>query len=178
MRRSEIERLLPEVFQRTMRPGGPLFSIVEIMETQHRPSEEILEQLDAYFHPFRTPDEFVPYLAQWVDLGRLLAEAPEGATTTVPFPTGIFRLRALVSAAAYLSQWRGTATGLIRFLETATGVSGFEIDERVTRRDGRVRPYHILVRAPAETEQYRSLIQLIIDLEKPAHVTYSLEFVG
>ena len=48
-------------------------------------------------------------------------------------------LRELIAAAAQLSQWRGTAQGLQRFLETATGIEGFELDEEglvhLTRRN-------------------------------------------
>jgi hypothetical protein len=87
-------------------------------------------------------------------------------------------LRELVAAAAYLSKWRGTSKGLHHFLETATGASGFTIDEHVRDKDGRERPYHIKVLAPAETAPYESLLRRIIALEKPAYVTYELEFTA
>jgi hypothetical protein len=31
MKRSEIEKLLPEVFQRTVQPRTPIFAILEVM---------------------------------------------------------------------------------------------------------------------------------------------------
>jgi hypothetical protein len=57
------------------------------------------------------------------------------------------------------------------------GVSGFEIDEQVVDEStGQVRPYHILIRAASETKQFLPLLEKIIEMEKPAYVTYELEF--
>ncbi len=182
MRRNEIEGLLPEIFQRTIRPGNPLFALLDVMELLHAPSEQVLERLDAFFDPYRAPDRLVPYLARWVDLERFLADSSGGdgesapGQVSDPFPSGTGRLRELIADVAFLSKWRGTAKGLLRFLETATGVQGFEVHERVLGSDGRPRPFHIRVRAPSETEIYRGLIERIIENEKPAYVTYELAF--
>jgi hypothetical protein len=81
-----------------------------------------------------------------------------------------------VAAAAYLSQWRGTARGLLRFLETATGLQGFIIEEQVLDPNGRPRPFHIRVIAPAEAAPYQVLLERVIEFEKPAYVTYELVF--
>jgi phage tail-like protein len=177
MKRNEIESLLPEVFRRTIRPGDPLFALLEVMEVLHAPSEEVLTALDAYFDPYRTPDTFVPYLARWVDLERfLMGELEGGALPAVhSFPPGLGRLRELIAAAAFLSKWRGTARGLLRFLETATGVQGFEIDEQVPGPDGRPRPFHIRVKVPGAARRYRELIERIVEMEKPAYVTFELD---
>ena len=165
MKREEIELLLPEVIQRAIRPGGPAFALLEVMESLHQPAEDALERLDAIFDSRRTPPGFVPYMARWVDLSRIL-----------PVTTGVDCLRELIAAAAELCQWRGTSRGLILFLETATGVAGFGIDEQLTRSDGRPRPFHVRVRAPQSTAPHRALIERIIDAEKPAYVTYDLDF--
>lgn len=175
MKRTEIERLLPGIFQRTIRPGQLLGALLDAMETMHEPSEAVLANLEAYFDPYRTPDVFVPYLAGWVDLESLLIGVSDEAEA-VSFPTGIGQLRELVAAAAFLSKWRGTRKGLLRFLETATGVKGFDINEQVLEPDGRPRPYHLHIRAPQATEPHRGLIENVIELEKPAYVTYELEF--
>jgi hypothetical protein len=82
----------------------------------------------------------------------------------------------LLAAAAYLSQWRGTARGLILFLEIATGTRGFEISEQIAGPDGRPQPFHIRIRAPEAVRLHRVLIERIIESEKPAYVTYELEF--
>jgi hypothetical protein len=125
----------------------------------------------------------VPLLARWLYLDRLLEErgGPGGgpgtsATWDTLMTAGLGRLRELVAAAAYLAKWRGTAAGLRRFLEIATGESGFVIDERVPGVGGRPVPFHIRVVAPASTGPHRGLIARIIETEKPAYVTYELAF--
>ena len=178
MRRSEIEGLLPGVFQRTIRPGSPLAGILEAMAALHAPDEAVLADLPSFLSPYRTPDEFVAYLASWVDLGRLLAGSPEEMdAATFPAPpiaSGLGRLRELIAAAAELSRWRGTARGLVLFLETATGVAGFEVDEHVTDEQGQQRPFHIRVRVPEEAMPYRRLIGEIVEMEKPAYATWEM----
>jgi phage tail-like protein len=181
MKRSEIEQLLPGVFQRTVFRGTPVFALLEVMEALHSSAEGALLGLDAFFDPYRTPDRFVPMLASWVDLDRLLPEGVGASSSeAASFASGLGRLRELVLNASYLSQWRGTSAGLHRFLETATGVAGFTIDESVVDDEGRPKPFHMHVRVPPEAHQYRQLIHLIIDMEKPAYVTYDvhLDHVG
>jgi phage tail-like protein len=165
MTRSEIEHLLPGVFQRAAQPGGPLAALLDVMEMLHEPAEDVLERLDAVFDPRRTPDGLVPYLATWLDLAPVL-----------PVTTGLPCLRELVGAAAAFAQQRGTARGLILFLETATGTPGFEVDEQVLTPDGRPRPFHVLIRVPRSSAPHRAMLERIIELEKPAHVTYELSF--
>lgn len=180
MKHKEIEELLPRVFQRTVRPGSPLFALVQVMEGLHAPSERVLERLDVFFDPGRAPDEFVPLLARWVDLERIFeephAQSREPLLTSEPLSTGIGRLRQLILSAVALSQLRGTAKGLLSFLELATGFTGFEIQENPRTDGGRVRSFHIRVQAPAEAAPHRRLIQRIIEQEKPAYVTFELEF--
>ncbi len=153
-------------------------ALLEVMDQLHAPSEAILAILAEYFNPYLTPHRFVPYLARWVDLERLLVDTPEAYTTgeLPPFPAGLGRLRDLVYRSAELSQWRGTARGLKAFLETATGVEGIVIDERAPGTDGRPQPFHIVVKAPLAAQDYRVLMERIIRMEKPVYVTYQLVF--
>lgn len=146
------------------------------MESLHEPSLRVLERLDATFDPYRTPDAFVPFLATWLDLERLFEPRFGGSSSESdsPIATGRGRLRELTAAAAYLSKWRGTTKGLLRFLETATGESGFAVVEGVPDWEGRPRPFHVRVLAPESVRPYRGLIERIIDQEKPAYVTYEL----
>ncbi|MBV8878575.1 MAG: hypothetical protein JO332_01300 [Planctomycetaceae bacterium] len=180
MKRDAIERLLPEVFRRTVRPGSPLAAILDVMEDLHAPAEDVLGRIDAILDPARTDDAFVPYLAGWLDLERLFDDPADGSGAAPaqrqPVSTGLGRLRELIASAAWLSQWRGTCRGLQRFLEVATGVSGFLIDEQVPGKDGQPLPFHIRVRAPGSVRAHRSLLERIIRLEKPAYVTYDLDF--
>ena len=178
MKKEQIKRLLPSVFQRTAAPGNPLAAILEVMETMHAPSESVLERLHTIFDPYQTPDEFVPYLASWVDLEVLLDTSRGGSSASRPsLSTGLGRLRELTAAAVTLSQWRGTRKGLQLFLETAMGIKGFEIDEETTGSNGKSRPFHLKITAPEQLAEHRPLLERIIELEKPAYVTYELLFV-
>ncbi|MCW5981095.1 MAG: hypothetical protein KIT09_23635 [Bryobacteraceae bacterium] len=179
MKEAEIAQLLPEVFQRTVGPRSVLRSALAAMEQLHGPAEEILAQIDSIPDPHRTPDAFVAFLARWVDLERIFTEAAARAPDAieVPISTGLGRLRQLIQMAARLSRWRGTAFGLRSFLETATGVTGFEIEEEVVE-EGKVKPFHIRVRAPKTVEEHRPLIEKIIEVERPAYVTWELVFDG
>jgi phage tail-like protein len=174
MKRSEIERLLPTVIRRTIRQNNPLPAILEVMSALHEPSEALLAGLDGIFNPFRTPDAFVPFLARWLDLERIFdgacAPASDGRS---PISTGLGCLRALTASASYLSQWRGSKKGLDRFLEIATGTQGFIIEETGAGTDI---PFHLRVVAPDAVKPHRSLIERIIESEKPAYVTYELAF--
>jgi phage tail-like protein len=176
MKRAEIEQLLPGVFQRTAKPGGPLAALLEAMEGLHQPTEDVLAHLDEFFYSRRTSDKFVPLLARWLDLAFLL-ETPGGdklkTRSSETISTGLGRLRELVASAAELSKWTGTAQGLRRFLHIATGESGFEIRENLDR-EGRLRPFHLTVVAPASMKPNRDLIERIIESEKPAYVTCEL----
>jgi phage tail-like protein len=176
MKRVEIERLLPSVIERTVQLRGPLAAILDVMEALHLPSEAALARFDAAFDPRRTSDDFVPYLARWVDMDRLF-DQPRGPATSQrsrrAISTGSGRLRELVASAAYLSRWRGTAKGLQRFLRTATGENDFDIKENVDG-DGRPKAFHFVVIAPASISPHQRLIKRIIESEKPAYVTYEL----
>src|SRR5262245_14004701 len=125
MKRVEIERLLPGIFQRTISydpetlKGNPLYAFLEVMEGLQAQDEGVVANLAQYFNPYLSPLNFVPYLASWVDLAPILK--PTSASELLSdLPIGIGRLRELILAAAFLSEWRGTAKGLICFLETAT----------------------------------------------------------
>jgi len=162
MRSAEIRRLLPAVFQRAAPAGGPLAALLDTMEALHRPVEARLATLDELLDPLRAPEPFVHMLAAWVNLD-------------LDVTTGIDRLRALVSSAVAISRWRGSTRGLLGFLEAATGVTGFEIDEEV-RKQGEVRPFHIRVTAPAALRPHEEMLERIIRLERPAYVTHELVF--
>lgn len=179
MKPQAIEQLLPDVFRRTLRPGDVLSTLIEVMAAMHLPSEAVIEEIERYFDPYRTPDRFVPFLASWVDLDRFLWFPDESESLNRrPLPLSIGRLRELIAMALELSQWRGTSFGLRRLLETATGVKGFEIDEWVVDDAGVPIPFHIAVHAPAQTASHRSLIERILEQEKPVYVTYELNFVS
>lgn len=178
MRREEALLMLPDVYQRTaVAEDNPLTVLLGVMEELHARDEAILAGLERYFDPRQAPDDFVPYLSWWVDLAWLFLDPPDDpyAQPGRPFAGGIGALRELVAGAARESKWRGTARGLVRMLETATGVSGFRIEERVAGEDGRPLPFRIRVHAPPEAVPYQSLIERIAEHEKPAHVVIDPE---
>jgi hypothetical protein len=201
MRRPEIERLLPTVYQLAIdpvedwiEPDLRLGAVLDSMETLHQPIEEILDSLEAWLNPRRAPEPFVSYLAGWVDLDRMAevdATAPErrrtnggptrdvvamAAATAAAMPvSGMSRLRELVASAAELARWRGTRRGLLQFLHTATGMTGFEVDEEPRWPDGRPRPFHFVLRGPGVAVQMRPLIERIVESEKPAYVTCDIQ---
>jgi phage tail-like protein len=175
MKQNEIARLLPGIFQRTLQDGSPLTALLAVMEALQAPDEAILQQAEVFFNPYLTPESFVLFLASWVDLDWLILENAEEYTPRTPsLPSGIGRLRELIALSVFLAQWRGTAKGLLRFLETACGISGFTIEERVPGPDGRFKPFHIAIHVPPEAAAYMTMITRIIEAEKPAYVTYEL----
>jgi phage tail-like protein len=169
MLRPSIERLLPAVYQRAALPGGVLAALLDAMETLHAPTEEALTAVEDLFHPYRTPDRLVPFLARWVALDHVLPRSRAGVTAAadevsrLPIPIG--RLRELVADAAGLAQRRGTATGLRMFLEKAMGVAGFSVEEPAGR------PFHVVVRVPPAAAHQIELVRRIVALEKPAAIT-------
>lgn len=197
MKRTAIESLLPGIFRRSLVPGNPGRGFLEVMEQLHAPSEEILADLSAIFNPRSTRSEFVPLLARWVNLDRIVtatadgtarggegapsAEGPIDATGAsrgrgIRIEPG--RYRELTAIGARLSRWRGTRVGLLLFLQTATGIADFNIDEQVLDTKGMARPFHLRVRAPESAREFQALITRIIEVEKPAYVTYELLFEG
>ena len=179
MNSTEIERLLPYIFRRTNQADNPLVAIIEAMSALHEPTENVLANVKDIINPFTVQEKFVPFVAGWLDLERLFDESSGNsniASTNPPITTGINCLRALTASAAYLSRWRGTKKGLIHFLEIATDTRGFVIDEQVVHQE-QIIPFHLKVKAPDSLLDHRALIERIIESEKPAYVTYELEFI-
>jgi phage tail-like protein len=158
MRRQAIERLLPAMYQRAATPGGVLSALLDVMEVMHAPSEATLAAVDDLVAPYRTRDDLVPFLIGWVALDHI---APSGRSQPIP----IGRLRNLVATSAEIAAWRGTAHGLRTVLQTATGVAGFVVEEPADR------PFHLVVRVPAEAVDQIDLVRRLVLAEKPAATT-------
>lgn len=173
MKTTEIKKILPSQFRQGMKKGSPLDAIVNVMANLHIKTEETLADLDRFFAPIRTDESFVPFLAQWVDLDWVYRingtnSGPDRALISTD------NVRELISLAWYLSKWRGSAKGLILFLETATGIDGFSVNDTPSDEDGRIIPFHMEITVPGSAASKRNLIERIIDNEKPAYVTYTL----
>lgn len=166
MRPPSIERLLPAAYQRAAVPGSPLATLLEIMADLHAPDEALLENVEDLFDPYRTGDDLVGFLAGWVALDVVRSGGPSAgpAAGSVAGPP-IGRLRDLVAEGSLLAQWRGTRIGLRRYLEVATGVPGFAVDEPRRPR------FHFVVTVPAAAADQLDLVRRIVDHEKPAATT-------
>ena len=185
MKQEAIVERLPDVFKQAAASEdgpNPLAALLGVMEELHARDEEILSGFGRYVDPRRTPDEFVPYLAAWVDYAWLLLDPPDNPYSDVirPFAGGLGRLRELIASAASESKWRGTRDGLVRMLETATGVQGYRVEETVTDDSKRPLPFQVRVKVPRKAENYLELVRRIVEHEKPAHViaTVVLEQAG
>jgi phage tail-like protein len=178
MKSDKIQELLPQVFQRTARPDSPLQALLEAMEELTEPAEKTLAELDKYIDPYRAPEDFVVYLARWLDLQRFFSSSVKRRLETGeqvdPIPPGSGRLRELLITAARMLALRGTHRGLIAMLEIATGVEGFSVEESPTDESGQPIPFHIAVHLPPEAGQYRGFVRRIVEAEKPAYVTCEL----
>jgi phage tail-like protein len=173
MQTADLHRLLPEIIRRTAQDRTPLDALLRTMAALPVRDEKILGQLDAYFDAYRAPDRFVPFLAAWVDLGWLPVHELEPATGGVHGAVEVHRLRDLIAVAPRLAQLRGTGAGLALFLATATGVAGIRVHD--SGSDAAVqRPFHLRVEVPSAAARQRALIDLIVRMEKPAHVTYEV----
>lgn len=173
MKPEEIKQLLPEVFQRGANHGTPLYSLLKIMEVLHQPVENCLGCYPDLINPYRASDRMIPFLATWVDLERFFSPhwIPQGERE--PIAPGLGRLRELIQAAAELSKWRGTHKGLTLFLEMATGVQGFDLEETTTS-DAHP-PFHLTVWVPEAAQPYAPLIERIVSQEKPVYMTHEVK---
>ncbi|MBA2920483.1 hypothetical protein GON01_02110 [Sphingomonas sp. MAH-20] len=176
MDRALIPRFLPENYRlAAARPDSPLAAVLAVMEGLHAPAEAVIDHLDDFVSPSRAPDPFVLLLGSWLGLDRYFDWSGDRPGKGAPrFRTGTARLRLLVAEAAALDRERGTYDALLRFLEIATGATGFAIEEGDP--DGRARPFHFTVRAPASARPLADFVARIVEGERPAHASYDIVF--
>lgn len=164
MARTSLLAALPQVFTDAHVEGSALAALVAAADHMQQPVADVLDHLETAVDPFRSSEDVACYLASWVDLDWLtIAEADRSRCT---LPGGVPPLRDLIAAAAELSTRRGTAAGMVRFLELATRVSGFGV------RDAG--GFHLVVDVPPEAEPQRDAVARIVAVIKPAHVTAAL----
>ena len=182
MKVKQIINLLPYVYQEACNEKSPLKALLNSMETLHKKTEAQLDVLDETLDARRTSPDFVYFLAGWVDMLDVLSQQDEFLQENDPenmeLVSGLGRLRELIMQSAEIARWRGTSKGLTKFLETATGLAGYKIEECVTGEDNHEKAFHIRIKAPVQSKTMHSLIKRIIELEKPAYVTYELEFTN
>lgn len=173
MRRDEIERLLPTMYQLAARPGSPLDALLHVMADLHEPDEQLLANVDSLFDPYRAPAPLVPWLTRWVGLEWLVADEDgemDPADQVRAFGPGLGRLRDVLAAGHAAAQWRGTEVGLTLLLTAATGITGFGVAEPADR------PFHLVVTAPARARPHAATVRRIVETTKPAACTAEVSF--
>jgi cell division septation protein DedD len=184
MTRPRLRSTLPEVFQ-SAAGSPPLQALLTVADAMLGPVADALDAIEVVADPYRAPDHVAAALAWWVDLGWLTAaDAAAGAVHgTVPtrhtgrvdtqprlrsiLPGGTTSLRDLIAASAELAAHRGTALGMTRFLELATGATGWRLE--VDPDD-----CHLRVHLPAGVESASATVATIVEAIKPAHITASV----
>jgi phage tail-like protein len=169
----EFEAILPAVFRNALPGDATLASLLDVMESFADPVDERLGTLERIFDALSTAGRFAPMLARWVDLEWLYADADEtdpmvAARAWLDSGLPIGRLRLLIEQSHALAQARGTARGLVRFLEIATGIKGFAVSDASQG----AAPFHLRVFIPDAAKAQSALIERIVNAEKPAYATW------
>lgn len=162
MARTSLLACLPEVFSSACVEGSPLAALVAAADGMQAPMIDVLDHLDAYVDPFLAPKPMVAYLASWVDLDWLTLPDVASASRS-SLPGGSAPLRDLITASADLAARRGTASGIVRFLELATRATGYTVED--------AGGFHLRVLIPETAEAHRDTVTRIVSSIKPAHVT-------
>lgn len=178
MNSANIQKLLPEVMQRTLHEGSVLQALVEVMAQLQQPTEHLLDDLHCLINPTQAPEYLLPMLAHWMNLTRLFQPNKVGVSPAMwenrTLPTEPDCLRALIAASVRLSKWRGTRYGMLQMLSIATGLPDFQIadgTESGATSDETMEPFHMRVTVPPHAAPYRELIERIVEQEKPAYIT-------
>ena len=146
---------------------------LDALDTVLAPVMGTLDNLDTYFDPYLTPDDFLAWLATWVGV-------------TVDDSWTIERRREAVARAVELYRLRGTATGLQEQIEIHTGGTVEIIENGGTawsidpggELPGSPKPLVVVrvqVDDPKSVDAGR--IEALVAAAKPAHVEHRVEIV-
>jgi phage tail-like protein len=169
-------RYLPTIYQQ----DPFLRRFLLIFESVLRPLETAVDNLPLYTEPEVAPDEFVPWLAQWVALA---------LDSTWP----LARQRALIANAVEIYRWRGTIYGLKLHIMTYCGAEALVQEYRsgfVLGKDNRLglttqlsatpaNPLLFVVTVPLTHPKQADaqVLRQIVEENKPAHAVYRLRLV-
>lgn len=130
-----------------------------IFESVLAPIEWNVDNFDLYLNPDTTPAGFLPWLANWFSI-------TFDSTWTVE------QQRELLNEAHNIYARRGTRWALSKVLEIYSRVEPEIIDLNSDEE-----PFTFTVKIPLkENDIDRTLVEQIIDTNKPAHTNYKLEF--
>lgn len=178
-------RFLPQIYQQDASQGNTFLKrYLWIFQHVMTSVTSKLDRGYRYFDPRETPDDFLPWLASWVAM-----------SIDIDWPE--LKKRKLIRAAAEMYKYRGTKRAMTEILEifcdkaprideNAWPYPGFCIGVSSSiGEDTIVLPQinldhcfmvHIPVAADEITEEMVVKIHNIINLEKPAHTMYFLQF--
>jgi phage tail-like protein len=135
-----------------------LLGLVEAILT---PIEWNVDNFDLYLNPGTSPAAFLPWLVNWFEIASdpIWREAQR---------------RRLLAEAHEIYARRGTRWAVARVMEIYIGCK----PEIIDLAEGQV-PFTFTVRVPLRAQEVdRELVERLIDANKPAHTSYTLEFVG
>ena len=139
-------------------------------KTENSPGlEEVIENIELYFNPQETPEEFLPWLAGWVALSLRDDWQVEVKRAFIKQIVGLYRLR-------------GTKEGLIKILGLYLKSSGFgEKVEVFDNFDNFPNYFQVQLtlkdRDPDKYWRQAKIAKAIIDREKPAQTFYSMKIL-
>jgi phage tail-like protein len=130
-----------------------------IFESILTPIEWNVDNFDLYLHANSSPASFLAWLASWFEI-------------TFDSSWNEAQRRTFLAEAHRIYAQRGTRRGLSRVLEIYTGHSPEITDQAKDQK-----PFTFTVRLPMRAgELDRASLERIVDANKPAHTTYTLEF--
>ncbi len=161
--RSRYLEYLPALYSQDAFMGRFLMVFEDVLT----PIERTIDNLAGYLDPQLAPADFLPWLASWI--GLVLDEHwPEA------------QRRELIRSAVSLFEWRGTKRGLSEFIRLYTGFTPEIIEPGVGQKtiDPKQAHHFIVCITAAEADKVdRSVLETIIEAEKPAHAAYRIEIV-
>jgi phage tail-like protein len=173
-RRSTYLDLLPAIYSHDPFLGRFLLAFEQVFSglpgNEDEPRKGIEETIDGLATLFTsaTPTEFLPWLSSWVAL-TLRADLDEG------------QQRAFLANIVGLYKRRGTKGNLAQLLKIYTTFEPVitEFDAMPPEAKGLAHHFHVKIRIPSKhdlIDKWEPVARALIELQKPAHTTYSLSF--
>jgi phage tail-like protein len=160
---SEFLQFLPTIYREDPFVGRFLMAFEEVFLDL----ESSVAAIADFFTPHATPKDFLPWLAKWTALS-LRADLDEN------------QQRDFIANVIRLYRWRGSKANLQRLLKIFTG------GEAVVTEDADTPHYfYVALSLPKEWREKpveflgrkKEIAYDLIDLEKPAHTYYKLDFI-
>ena len=165
---------LPTDFSRYLQYLPPIYSehpfvgrFLLAFEGVMVPVEQIVDHFDLHLNPQTAPAPFLDELAGWL-----------GLTLDEKWPEE--KRRIMLTEAVELYRRRGTCWGLTRHLAIYAGIP---LDDQASKwiqiaePEDRPHHFHVTLHKPSGEQLDRSTLERIIETNKPAHTTYSMEIL-